>query len=67
MGLFGNPITIDFEQIAFKELQVTGFISQKKNRMGARTQTDGTRHGLHEGVDYPRNAHLRMAGGIRPL
>ncbi len=30
MGLFGNPINIDFEQIAFKELQVTGFISQKK-------------------------------------
>ena len=29
-GLFGNPINIDFEQIAFKELQVTGFISQKK-------------------------------------
>ena len=30
MGLFGNPINVDFEQIAFKELQVTGFISQKK-------------------------------------
>ena len=30
MGLFGNPIKVDFEQIAFKELQVTGFISQKK-------------------------------------
>ncbi len=30
MGLFGNPINIDFERIAFKELQVTGFISQKR-------------------------------------
>ena len=30
MGLFGNPINIDFERIAFKELQVTGFFSQKK-------------------------------------
>ena len=29
MGLFGNPIEVDFERIAFKELQVTGFISQK--------------------------------------
>jgi len=28
MGLFGRPINIDFEQIAYKELQVTGFISQ---------------------------------------
>ena len=30
MGLFGNPIKIDFERIAFKELQVTGFIAQKR-------------------------------------
>ena len=30
MGLFGNPIEIDFERIAFKELQVTGFIAQKR-------------------------------------
>jgi len=29
MGLFGRPIEIDFELIAFKELQVTGFVSQK--------------------------------------
>jgi len=29
MGLFGRPINIDFEQIAYKELQVSGFISQK--------------------------------------
>ena len=29
MGLFGKPIEIDFEQIAYKELQVTGFFSQK--------------------------------------
>lgn len=29
MGLFGKPIDIDFEQIAYKELQVTGFFSQK--------------------------------------
>ena len=28
MGLFGRPINIDFEKIAYKELQVTGFISQ---------------------------------------
>ena len=28
MGLFGRPINIDFEQIAYKEIQVTGFISQ---------------------------------------
>ena len=27
-GLFGRPIQIDFEQIAYKELQVFGFISQ---------------------------------------
>ena len=30
MGLFGHPIEIDFERIAFKELQVTGFISQRR-------------------------------------
>jgi L-iditol 2-dehydrogenase len=30
MGLFGNSIQIDFEKIAFKELQVTGFIAQKR-------------------------------------
>lgn len=29
MGLFGKPITIDFEQIAYKELKVTGFFSHK--------------------------------------
>jgi len=29
MGLFGKPIEIDFEQIAYKELRVTGFFSQK--------------------------------------
>jgi len=29
MGLFGHPIEIDFELIAYKELQVTGFVSQK--------------------------------------
>lgn len=29
MGLFGRPIQIDFEQIAYKELKVTGFFSQK--------------------------------------
>jgi L-iditol 2-dehydrogenase len=28
MGLFGRPIHIDFEQIAYKELQVSGFVSQ---------------------------------------
>jgi len=28
MGLFGRPINIDFEKIAYKELRVTGFISQ---------------------------------------
>ncbi|RLE11636.1 sorbitol dehydrogenase [Candidatus Aerophobetes bacterium] len=27
MGLFGRPIEIDFEQIAYKELKVTGFFS----------------------------------------
>jgi L-iditol 2-dehydrogenase len=27
MGLFGRPINIDFEQIAYKELRVTGFLS----------------------------------------
>jgi len=30
MGLFGHPIEIDFERIAFKELQVTGFVSQRR-------------------------------------
>ena len=29
MGLFGKPLEIDLEQIAYKELQVSGFISQK--------------------------------------
>ena len=29
MGLFGKSIDIDFEQIAYKELKVTGFFSQK--------------------------------------
>lgn len=29
LGLFGKPIEIDFEQIAYKELQVTGFFTQK--------------------------------------
>jgi len=29
MGLFGKPIEIDFERIAYKELKVTGFFSQK--------------------------------------
>ena len=29
MGLFGKPIEIDLEQIAYKELKVSGFISQK--------------------------------------
>jgi len=29
MGLFGKPIEIDFEQIAYKELKVTGFFTQK--------------------------------------
>jgi L-iditol 2-dehydrogenase len=29
MGLFGKPIEIDLEQIAYKELDVSGFISQK--------------------------------------
>ncbi len=27
-GLFGRPIPIDFEQIAYKDLKVSGFISQ---------------------------------------
>jgi len=31
MGLFGQPIKIDFELIAYKELQVTGFVSQKRS------------------------------------
>jgi L-iditol 2-dehydrogenase len=30
MGLFGRPIKIDFEKIAFNEIQVTGFISQRR-------------------------------------
>jgi L-iditol 2-dehydrogenase len=30
MGLFGRPITIDFEKIAFKEIEVTGFVSQRR-------------------------------------
>ena len=29
MGLFGKQIEIDFEQIAYKELKVTGFFTQK--------------------------------------
>jgi len=29
MGLFGKPIEIDFEQVAYKELRVTGFFSQR--------------------------------------
>lgn len=28
MGLFGKPISIDFEKIAYKELEVTGFFAQ---------------------------------------
>jgi len=27
MGLFGKPVTIDFEKIAYKELKVTGFFA----------------------------------------
>jgi L-iditol 2-dehydrogenase len=30
MGLFGRPIEIDFEQIAFKEIQVNGFVAQRR-------------------------------------
>jgi L-iditol 2-dehydrogenase len=30
MGLFGRSITIDFEKIAFKEVAVTGFVSQRR-------------------------------------
>ena len=30
MGLFGRPIEIDFEKIAFKEIQVTGFVAQRR-------------------------------------
>jgi L-iditol 2-dehydrogenase len=30
MGLFGRPIEIDFEKIAFKEIQVNGFVSQRR-------------------------------------
>ena len=29
VGLFGQPITIDFERIAYKELKVTGTLSQR--------------------------------------
>lgn len=29
VGLFGKPITLDFERIAYKELKVTGTISQR--------------------------------------
>jgi len=29
IGLFGSPIEIDFEKIAYKELKVTGSFSQK--------------------------------------
>lgn len=30
MGLFGHSIEIDFEKIAFKEIQVNGFVSQRR-------------------------------------
>ena len=30
MGLFGRPVTIDFEKVAFKEVQVTGFVSHRR-------------------------------------
>ena len=30
MGLFGKPITIDFERIAFKEIQVGGVVSHRR-------------------------------------
>ena len=30
IGLFGHPIKIDFEQVAFKEIQLTGSISQRR-------------------------------------
>ena len=30
IGLFGKPIEIDFEKIAFKEIQVTGSMSQRR-------------------------------------
>jgi L-iditol 2-dehydrogenase len=30
MGLFGRPITIDFEKIAFKEIRVGGFVSHRR-------------------------------------
>ena len=53
MGLFGNPINIDFEQIAFKELQVTGFISQKKTAWERALKLMEHGIGFHEGVDYP--------------
>ena len=29
IGLFGKPITLDFERIAYKELRVTGSLSQR--------------------------------------
>lgn len=29
IGLFGRPVTVDFERIAYKELQVTGSFSQR--------------------------------------
>jgi len=30
MGLFGRPIEIDFEKIAFKEIKVNGFVSHRR-------------------------------------
>jgi L-iditol 2-dehydrogenase len=30
LGLFGRPIEIDFEKIVFKEVQVTGAVSQRR-------------------------------------
>jgi L-iditol 2-dehydrogenase len=30
MGLFGRPIEIEFEKIAFKEIKVNGFIAQRR-------------------------------------
>jgi L-iditol 2-dehydrogenase len=30
LGLFGRPIEIDFEKIVFKEIQVTGAVSQRR-------------------------------------
>ena len=29
IGLFGKPVTVDFEKIAYKEIQVTGSFAQK--------------------------------------